>query len=158
MEAKVIKNIGSLVEGDILNYDKEEGDFYLEKIEEIKPVNDNIENSSYKKKILRVNISEWFIKNHPDYFILLDDEGNQIVEERICETPEENLTEEKEYKKDSEDVEYLMNYKKSLSEVYENKYKRLEKENEELKKKLKTIESSSFLDMNYYPRRWSLVW
>lgn len=139
MEAKVIKNIGSLVEDDILNYDKVEGDFYINKEEEV------IEKNSTRKKILKVTVGEWFVKEHPSYFCLIDDNGNEIVEERIHNTPEER------------ELEVPMEMVNPS--ISQDNLDRLKKENEELKKKLNMIENDR-LDMNYvyYPRRWSLVW
>lgn len=150
MEANVLKNIGSLVKGDILDYDKDKEYFYLDKIEEFKD-----KDISRNKKIC-VTLTKWFVEENPEYFEIVDEHGNVIVTERTNDfsdkihKTEDNVCKEECLTQNQECGECSRNSELEI----------LKKENEELKEKLNNINSPSTSPKQVVilPYRWNWLW
>ena len=72
MQAKVIKAINGLEEGDILNYNEKTHKYEIKKIEE------DISDNGYSSKKTLHTYSKDVIKNHNQYFEFIDNNGNKV--------------------------------------------------------------------------------
>jgi hypothetical protein len=77
MKLKVIQAIKGLVPGDILEYNKENDNYEIYKVEE------DISDTNHSKKTLNVTIGSWLIYDFKDYLQLVDDDLSPISIERI---------------------------------------------------------------------------
>lgn len=137
---KVVKANNGLEVGDILNYDEENGDYFI-----YKELNDISENSEVSTKTY-FSISAWSAKENSN-FIFVDKEGNEIKFVRIYDNCS-NLKSEpvNEVVEESVDVEKIVEDNESMKEIIG----KLNDKNKELQEKLDSIKWVSKEEYDLY--------
>lgn len=72
MNVKVIKEIKGLVPGDVLYYNSNDEKYELNKTDY------DISDEGQKTRSIRFSISSYLINEFKDYFVYLDDDGNEV--------------------------------------------------------------------------------
>jgi HD superfamily phosphohydrolase len=159
MKLKVIKEIKGLVPGDILDYNKEEQRYEIYKVDE------EIVDNKITKKSMKVSIGEYLVNDFKDYFIYLDEEGNELTISEIRYSDSDDYKE----KLEKDDIaQHLMNEPdqpsvKSDSEsdklnIMISKNEELFKEIEELKERIDRIKEQYRENYAKRPRYWYDYW
>jgi phosphoribulokinase len=117
MKLRVKKDFKGLVEGDILEYNVQSGNYEIYKLDEVIS-----ENSRSSTRVL-VSVNEWVIRQMTDYFEYIDSDGEHIdkVEINFQDVPKEI--------RDLEEITPPRSYINDLEESLQ----KLRKENEELR-------------------------
>jgi hypothetical protein len=124
MKLKVIENIGALVEGDVLEYNDKDEEFFLEKTEEV------LDEKKKRTRTRKVTVSYWFAKNNTKYFAFIDDKGKELILDTVNY---ENLPQEPEVSTDIDKVEKKGEPILTPEEVL------LKQENKELKQEVEKL-------------------
>lgn len=147
MQVKVIKTINGLEEGDILNYNEKTHKYEIKKVEE------DISDKGYSSKKTFHTYSTNAVLEAKDYFVFIDNEGDEInIQNTLSEVSRiGNITKEEKKVSDIEIKENIdiPDYRNETIDNLKIKIDQLIKENKNLSKQLEILMNDRYNDIVY---------
>ncbi len=117
MQVKVIKEVNGLEVNDILSYNEKTQKYELNKI------NEEVSDKGYSKNTSNYSYSKNMISTNPEFFIFIDDDGNEVKLKSETKKESKKLVE-----KESENIPSILEELKNQNGYLIDKIARLEEE------------------------------